>query len=458
VDELQTQANVIMTVTQVVEEASAGIPNENAQRDKLIFNNRVLEFSLIKEVVGVVEVMNVSDLTEPILIRFSGTNPIEGDSCVHFDFVSNTWSSEGVSLVNSSVSGESTGTWCETTHTSIFAIVQTVPFELRNDLEADNLNANSYVVAAAFVGMLLCVASCCVCFLLGRRLRPPAAGKTEIQDDKGNRHVVTFSRSNVTAETKIVDDEDNEEATEAQKVLVKWDVEPERFMTRLDQLRGHRWITMDLGANAGTEAKVTKEASESLARRSLKKVTLRMEDSSPSEAHETLQAARSLEFGPAETMMVPDDRGVDGDESPPAQHVQEYPSEGQISDMIEVCLDVEATAWQEVHQEGSQVYYWSSTHQMLLQGYIKGDGKFLTEDPDEVPHYDVQIGARRQLRRMVPCRELRPTFQGGETILVYLTELAGWCGAQRAALRHAPPGHDLQRRCHPSHHPRERRA
>ncbi|CAJ1415165.1 unnamed protein product, partial [Effrenium voratum] len=49
VDELQTQANVIMTVTQVVEEASAGIPNENAQRDKLIFNNRVLEFSLIKE-------------------------------------------------------------------------------------------------------------------------------------------------------------------------------------------------------------------------------------------------------------------------------------------------------------------------------------------------------------------------------------------------------------------------
>ncbi|CAJ1400353.1 unnamed protein product, partial [Effrenium voratum] len=125
-----------MTVTQVVEEASAGIPNENAQRDKLIFNNRVLEFSLIKEVVGVVEVMNVSDLTEPILIRrFSGTNPIEGDSCVHFDFVSNTWSSEGVSLVNSSVSGESTGTWCETTHTSIFAIVQTVPFELRNDLE-----------------------------------------------------------------------------------------------------------------------------------------------------------------------------------------------------------------------------------------------------------------------------------------------------------------------------------
>ncbi|CAE7232976.1 unnamed protein product, partial [Symbiodinium natans] len=292
VEDLAQGQNVLLTVMTIAQEVSNTLPISNTDSQSVELTSSVMELSLVLEAAGAVTVANVSDLVEPIAFRLGGSSAVPGDMCAYFDPVAQSWSTRGMDIVDQEtfvslglgLAHEMNGTWCLTTHTSLFAVVQVIPFASMWDPEAGTLNAEGYLLAGGIVGLVVCLMLCFACGLLSRRLRPAAAGKTEIQDTKGHLHVVTFSRSRVMAETKTVvseDEDEHEETMDAkQKVYIRWDVDPGRFMRRLNQLKGHRWVSMDLGARreTGVKGSVTKEASQSYAKRSFRNMLQGVEE------------------------------------------------------------------------------------------------------------------------------------------------------------------------------------
>lgn len=174
----------------------------------------------------------MTNLAKPILFQIRASPAEEGDSCAYFDFATGAWSVEGVSLANSSYVtqelGEGVpGTWCQLSHLSLFAVMQAIPFDTRLGLDESR-----YSMGVVPVALCVCVAVGCIGFLLKRRLRPPAAGKTEIQDSQGRLHAVQFTRHEIGTQSKLSlgDIEEGADAGFNKKVLVKWDVDPDKFL------------------------------------------------------------------------------------------------------------------------------------------------------------------------------------------------------------------------------------
>lgn len=441
--------NLMVSLTQVTQEVSKDMPYKKDNGDSVQFNSKVLEFSLLQESGGLITVVNLQNVTEPVYFRFHETAPVEGDTCSYFDLATNTWSIEGVTLVNGSdvPNNNLPGTWCSARHLSIFAVAQIIPFDLVHDPEAGSLNANGAVVASALVCIMLCCGICPACAVFLRRMKPASAGQTEIRDSKGNKHVVTYVRTEVIEETKTIHDDDEDEVEEQKKkVLVKWDVDVAAMMRRLNTLRGHRWVSMDLGASRVKESlTMTKEASKSITKRNL----ARSEGGQASEGEETqgrvtaTQTQRSEVFGPMESM---DPEAVEADEDvelsptnlndvvPPERSMKPQASIAD-ADMIQVTVeDLEVCG--EVFEENAPVSYWSWTHQRMLQGFIQGRGLFLDshESPEgqkssrmaELPYYDVRVGVRRQLRHAVPITHLESSLQVNESVHVWVEEFRQW--------------------------------
>lgn len=448
VEDLAQGQNVLLSVMTIAEEVSLTLPNANTERETVELTSKVMELSLVLEAGGAVTVANVSDLTEPIAFQLTAGEAVPGDQCAFFDPVSQTWSTKGMGNMDAEtftalgLGSTMNGTWCLTTHTSMFALVQIIPFESMWDPEAGALNANGYIVAGAFVALVVCLMLCFACGLLGRRMRPAAAGQTEIQDTKGRRHVVTFSRSQVMAETKTVvsdEDDEHEETMDAKKkVHIRWDVDPGRFLKRLNHLKGHRWVSMDLRAKRvkGVTASVTKEASQSYAKRSFRNMLQGIEGED-GETNQTTNEAPQLGrqasvtseafLGAVESNQ---DSGVAREDS----EIYEVSLRGAASDfgLVEVSVDPSpgtwepSSAWQEMYQDAQLVHYYSRTHGKTLLGFVQGSGQFIGTDADELPRYNCSIGVRRQLRRMVPLTDLRPPFRGGDPVMVFLEDERTW--------------------------------
>ncbi|CAE6936036.1 unnamed protein product, partial [Symbiodinium sp. CCMP2456] len=460
----------------IAEEVSLTLPNANTERETVEVTSKVMELSLVLDCVttsaelstrsefgvpkgdvrrspykkmeagGAVTVANVSDLTEPIAFQLAAGEAVPGDQCAFFDPVSQTWSTQGMGNVDAEtftalLSRTMNGTWCLTTHTSMFALVQIIPFESMWDPEAGTLNANGYILAGAFVGLVVCLMLCFACGLLVRRMRPAAAGQTEIQDP-GRLWVVTFSRSQVMAETKTVvsdEDDEHEETMDAkQKVHIRWDVDPAPLLTKLNHLKGHRWVSMDLRAKrvTGVAGSVTKEASQSYAKRSFRNMLQGVEGedgmtkkTTDAAAQMGRQASVTSEafLGAVESNQ---DSGVAREDS----EIYEVSLRGAASDfgLVEVSVDPSpgtwepSSAWQEMYQDAQLVHYYSHTHGRTLLGFIQGSGQFMGTDADELPRYNCAIGVRRQLRRMVPLTDLRPPFRGGDPVMVFLEDERTW--------------------------------
>lgn len=448
VEDLAQGQNVLLSVMTIAEEVSLTLPNANTERETVELTSKVMELSLVLEAGGAVTVANVSDLTEPIAFQLTAGEAVPGDQCAFFDPVSQTWSTTGMGNVDAEtfallgLGSTMNGTWCLTTHTSMFALVQIIPFDSMWDPEAGALNADGYVLAGAFVGFVVCLMLCFACGLLVRRMRPAAAGQTEIQDTTGRLHVVTFSRSQVMAETKTVvsdEDDEHEETMDAkQKVHIRWDVDPGRFLKRLNHLKGHRWVSMDLRAKrvTGVAGSVTKEASQSYAKRSFRNMLqgVEGEDGMTKETtNEAPQLGRQASvtseafLGAVESNQ---DSGVAREDS----EIYEVSLRGAASDfgLVEVSVDPSpgtwepSSAWQEMYQDAQLVHYYSRTHGRTLLGFIQGSGQFMGTDADELPRYNCCIGVRRQLRRMVPLTDLRPPFRGGDPVMVFLEDERTW--------------------------------
>ena len=172
---------------------------------KGILNSQVFDLSLASEQSGSVGLATVTGLRQPLYFRIRESNPIEGDLCVFYDPVSRDWSSEGTRIelhvpgvgVTASEASEASGTWCQTTHLSLFAVMQTIPF--------DGLLPTGEVVAesagvVAIVTLIFCFCgSLIVAFLLKRRLRRPVKGQAHIRA-KGGMQTFDFTRGKLVDE------------------------------------------------------------------------------------------------------------------------------------------------------------------------------------------------------------------------------------------------------------------
>lgn len=438
--------NLMVSLTQVTQDVTQEMPARKDTGDTVQYQTGILEFSFLQEAGGLITVANLENATEPIYFRFKDTPPVEGDSCAFFDFASNRWSFNGLTLVNGSnvpaffdASG-SQGTWCSSTHTSIFALVQLIPFNETADQQDGIINANGATVASAMMIIFCCCALCPVVAIFLRRMKPAAAGKTEIKDSKGNLFVVNYQRTEVIEETKTIHDDENEEVEEKKKVLVKWDIDVAAMMRRLNTLRGHRWVSMDLAANRIKETPtMTKECSKSITKRNLARSEVSGEDERDEDGKmmSTMQTQRSEVFGPMESMKTESDMEV----SPTAVAVnatippEREEKDEQKSEMIEVVVDdVLDAVWREIYQDRAPVSYWSVTHQRLIQGFIVGKGiaddSSATSSEDiklpRLPCYDVRVGVRNQFRHAVPVMHLEPSLQVNESVHVWVETFREW--------------------------------
>ena len=166
----QAQGNLFLTFMNIAVNVSASMPQEMVGNAIAEFNSDLLDISLIKEVAGAVEILEVSRLGELPSFRVKESAPLEGDQCVFFDFALKKWSPDGVSLADNTagqITGiADTGTWCQASHFSIFAVVQTVqsvPFNLLLDTSDWYLNRDIYAAALA----ITLITACLVCGLLG---------------------------------------------------------------------------------------------------------------------------------------------------------------------------------------------------------------------------------------------------------------------------------------------------
>lgn len=198
--------NKMLVVTELNAAALQELPeatstlSESTGSTKGILNSRVLDLSLASEQSGSVGLAAVTGLRQPLYFRIRESNPIEGDLCVFYDPVSRDWSSEGTRIelqVPVGVASGTSGTWCQTTHLSLFAVMQTISFD---GLLPTGETAAASAGVVAIVTLIFCFCgSLIVAFLLKRRLRRPVKGQAHIRA-KGGMQTFDFTRGKLVDE------------------------------------------------------------------------------------------------------------------------------------------------------------------------------------------------------------------------------------------------------------------
>ena len=116
---------------------------------------------------------------------------------------------EGLQMPENRHRSASRGTWCLTTHMSIFAIMQTIPFDAQWPSQSETLEAAGAVAVAS---MIVCCVGCSVVgILLRRRLRVP---------QKGQAHVLSGRRTRTFDFTRSVSEKSGKRKNK--KVLEPW--------------------------------------------------------------------------------------------------------------------------------------------------------------------------------------------------------------------------------------------
>eukprot|EP00913_Durusdinium_trenchii_P004300 g3987.t1 len=133
---------------------------------------------------------------------------------------------------------------CATTHLSLFAVMQVIPFDQMLPSES-SIPSSSGIIA--IVSMIFCCGGCCVvCFLLKRRLRTPTTGQAIIQDGPKGSLKFDFTRSGVVSDTTSVKVKRKWSRNSQKKVLVKWHLNPDNVVKHIDTLQGLRDVSLNL--------------------------------------------------------------------------------------------------------------------------------------------------------------------------------------------------------------------
>ena len=217
----------------------------------------------------------------------------------------------------------------------------------------------------------------------------PAAGVARIKA-KGDMLEVSFSRREV--------EQMEDGAAPSTKVLVKWDIDPVNMMPQIADLEGHSSIVMDLGAAQVVQAAqeepqvIEKEATTASAKEELQRL-----------ANEVEEAESQVESLPSESL--PESSPESEGESLSSLSAAELPV-----DLPEILLN-------EVFEDKTFVNYWSSARQKLCPARIYGHAHFPDVRKPKLPHYDVLVGAKRQLREKALCPK---QASEGHSILQFL--------------------------------------
>lgn len=365
------KGNLMLVVTVLLPSVGESFP-KNKGSDVIQLNSPVVEISFVEESQGEVSVMEVKGLNDSVIIKVSEEAPVEGDECVYFDPLVDAWSSDGAQLVLF----EDPGSWCAVSHTSIFAIVQKIPFinALPTELE---INSNSYFIAVLLTFALCCFTIPAMCLWLSRPFKAPSTGKAYLTCKGRKARPITFSMTQVVSE--------KEGGGTDGKVLVKWDVTPD-VLPDLDKLK-LRHVTTELSTKSREVIRV-----------------------------------KSLSDSPVPT---PRSRSERSDRSARSESESSFGIDASVPmDFVEsgVCNLDDLLPPPEAYRDGERVLYWSQSLQQCASAVIVGRSGTICshEDGDSWPAYDCRVGRHQQLRCQVPLQLLRPAPHIGEIIVVQI--------------------------------------
>ncbi|CAE7408658.1 unnamed protein product [Symbiodinium sp. CCMP2456] len=433
---LLQSGNAMMVFTEVAAELAPAFAVQGVDGEDVVLSSRLVELSFISENAGSLTLLNVSG-SEGIVFSFASRAPLEDERCGFFDPKLGAWSEEGVEfLAHYEVHGESINrSWCRTTHTSLFALLQTLPVDRA-------IGAGAFIDVKSYAGaVVLCVnfaVICCLllCIVLLRRVRKPTTGHVKlvtqrlVHGHKAKVRTLSFKLSDLPGEVDV------EGGPAAQpKVHVRWD-EDLSILEDLHYLRrGRRQVVVNL--NIGPPQRKVDSADSY---RDPLRETVRPQCST------NVDAGAHLEREPSETE--------------PSSQANELvlSSLDEAVDVISAGVDdlyfletdsivsagldgfVLYVPPSEAYLEGEWVLYFSSTLACMVPARVAGPGTFQSEDPSELPSYACRVGLRNQLREAVPLRALRPVLQAGEHVEVY-SEKAWMPGVVRTTPPSRRPPH-----------------
>ncbi|CAE7460327.1 unnamed protein product [Symbiodinium microadriaticum] len=387
------------------------MPSNGEGSSQVVLNSPVVEISILLEAQGKVSVATVSDLAEPILVRLSDASQQPQDVCAFFDHTSRAWSSVGLQAISVN---DLSGGWCQSTHLSMLAIVQVVPFE---GLIAEQ--DTSFELTSIALGCASLFAGGGVVFLLWYyRCKPARGGSVQIQGKGDQTFVVTYSRSTRSAEhepdepmksisTKSLSFQafrSEASASAASKVHIEWNIQANDWKTRLHDLEG--W-TGDLKQHHATQAAEVGRGRPGPA-----------STDAPKDAPDLLAALKRAETAAME-------------EAERLEFLVEVDPPVPL-DSVQVAEDPQKAAMPSFYENGEAVLYFSMTNQCWLVAQIHGDPAWMNSEKQidrdflptgELPHYDCILPGPKQLRHRVPLSLLRQRLRCGESVHVHVEEV-----------------------------------
>jgi len=417
---LSTGGNTIMVMTEVTEEVTRGIPTGADTGDKVVLHSPVVDFSFVNEVSGTLRLVEVNG-SVPIGFTITNRPPVPGERCSYFDPVLDAWSDAGMELVNGSYIDGADGanvSWCVTTHTSMFALIQSLPLDLMHESDDNALNVSGYMAAIGVtLGMLFIL--CVMCSPWLRRVRAPTSGHVRLVARDGQVRHVGFECSlrerekedgvqsapslpkSVSGMTSLSQSRKENKP----KVVVKWDVTEEMLEDVADQHYSRKAVRTNLSWSDQRQVVKTKTSESMESRRSEdRKATLRRlaESKSQFELKEDGDSGDEDDQDPREREFFYEDFDIDDDDPP-----------------ITVDLDM----WfkqdsKEAYKDGEAVMYFSASQKAFIPAKIVGHGLY-ENDTDLLPNYDLIVGVRKQRRTMVPLCALRRPLLAGDHVQAF---------------------------------------
>jgi len=408
---LLQSGNAMLVFTEVAAELAPAFAAQGVDGEDVVLLSRLVELSFISENAGALTLLNVSG-TEGIVFSIASRAPLEDERCGFFDPELRAWSEEGIDfLAHYEVHGESINrSWCRTTHTSLFALLQTLPFNRA-------IGGGVFIDVKSYAGaVVLCVTFaviCCflLCIVLLRRVRKPTSGHVTLvarklaHGRKEKARTLSFKLSDLPGEVDV------EGRPAAQpKVHVKW----EEDLSILEDLhclrRGRRQVVVNL--NIGPPQHKVDSADSY---RDPLQETVRPQFAANVDAGAQLEREPSETERANELVLARLDDAVDVI-SAGVDDLYFLETDSIVSAGLDGFVYVPPC---EAYQEGEWVLYFSSTLACMVPARVAGPGTFQGDDPSELPSYACRVGVRNQLREAVPLRALRPVLEAGEHVEVY---------------------------------------
>lgn len=287
------------------------------------------------------------------------------------------WSDEGLHLASreeiTSAFGDidTSGTWCATSHLSVFALLRPCTFLETLQRDGKCFNPPSFGALIGSCCLCLCCSFCGIYTTV--KSRHVVGGKMKLSDVEGSSHEVPFQVKRPKRDLEQFDGVADSDS----KTLVTWDVE--------------RPQTGAAGAAGGNQ---TLPIAQLMSPK--KRLQLNLKTKFFSERSQ-VQLPRSGTMLSMQSF-------------PDAFEVLPHPEQPSASSH-------EVPGSYEIYEHREYIEFFSETHQKWTSGSIEGSGFSEPLASDSLPTYHVRLN-RQQIRRFIPLERIRPHFQPGDAVTV----------------------------------------